>query len=82
MGRKHQPSAVPNFFTRKKNKVSQADHVLPSISFMELLRLNKPDWHIVLIGVAASAVMGTIYPIFAPVFSEILRVSECMGREF
>ena len=56
----------------------QADHKIRDIPFKKLLSLNKPDWHIVLIGVAAYAFIGVFLPTKAILFSEILRVSMCM----
>ena len=70
------PSASTTLVARRGSKTSKADDTkLRDISFLELLRLNKPDWPIVLLGVVASAVIGTLFPIMAPHFSEVLRVS-------
>ena len=46
-------------------------------SFVELLKLNRPDWYLVLIGVLCSAVIGCIFPVIAIPFSEVLKVSAC-----
>ena len=48
---------------------------LPKVSFMQLLRLNKPDWLLVLIGVICSAIIGCLFPLMAILFSEVLAVS-------
>ena len=47
---------------------------LPKLSLKELLKLNKPDWLLVLIGVVCSAVIGCLFPLMAILFSEVLRV--------
>ena len=46
-----------------------------NVGFFELLALNKPDWPLVVIGVLMSAIIGTLYPLSAVLFSEILQVS-------
>ena len=48
---------------------------LPKVSFKELLKLNKPDWPLVLIGIVCSAVIGCLFPLMAILFSDVLRVS-------
>ena len=47
----------------------------PEVSFSQLLKLNKPDWVLVLIGVLFSALIGCLFPIVSLLFSEVLRVS-------
>ena len=51
---------------------------LPTLSFLELLKLNQPDWYLVLIGVIASAIIGALFPVMSILFSEVLRVSDCV----
>ncbi len=60
---------------RKRNRISEAEQPLRQVTFRELLALNKPDWPLVLVGVVASALIGTFFPVMAPLFSELLRVS-------
>ena len=45
------------------------------IPFTQLLKLNKPDWPLVVVGVLCSAVIGCLFPLMAILFSEVLRVS-------
>lgn len=52
----------------KKEKIEK-------VSFMELIKLNKPDWPFVLIGVICSAVIGCLFPLMAILFSGVLAVS-------
>lgn len=68
--KKYWPSEFVHF------SVSQADQEHQKLSFKELLLLNKPDWPLILIGVASSATIGIVFPATAPFFSEALRVSE------
>ena len=50
-------------------------------SFMELLKLNRPDWLFVLVDVVCSAFIGCLFPLIAIPFSEVLRVSSECGKE-
>lgn len=59
LGRRHR---------KKKEKVQK-------VPFTQLLKLNKPDWVFVLIGVLCSALIGCLFPLMAILFSEVLRVS-------
>ena len=49
---------------------------LQRVSFAQLLKLNKPDWHLVLIGIVFSAAMGCLFPLMATFFGDVLGV--CM----
>ena len=43
--------------------------------FVELVKLNQPDWLFVLVGVMCSALIGCLFPLIAVPFSEVVRVS-------
>ena len=61
-----------------KDRVSVSDDSKRKImrtSFVELLKLNRPDWLFVLVGVVCSALIGCLFPLIAIPFSEVLRVS-------
>ena len=47
---------------------------LPKVPFKQLLKLNKPDWIFVLVGVICSAVIGCLFPLMAILFSDVLAV--------
>ena len=51
-------------------------------SFVELLKLNRPDWLFVLVGISCSALIGCLFPLIAVPFSEVLRVRlvDCIVR--
>ena len=53
---------------------------LPTVPFRELLKLNKPDWHLVLLGVICSAIIGCLFPLMAVLFRDVLAVSPCNDR--
>ena len=48
---------------------------LPDLSFLELLKLNIPDWHLLILGIIGSALVGALFPSLSIIFSEALDVS-------
>ena len=62
--------------TRRKTSMLDRKHEnVPDVSYLQLLKLNKPDWILVVIGVFFSAVIGCLFPVISILFSEVLRVS-------
>ena len=45
-----------------------------SHGIIEMLKLNKPDWLVVLVGVIFSSLLGSLFPIMAVLLSEVFRV--------
>ena len=58
----------------RKDMVDE-DEDLPKVSFWELLKLNKEDWYLLLIGITMSALVGSMFPLVSILFSETVRVS-------
>ena len=58
-------------------KKDTEEPVLP-VTFRELLSLNAPDWPFVVVGVLFSFVQGTFFPVISVLFSNILRVWNCV----
>ncbi|XP_059828206.1 ATP-binding cassette, sub-family B (MDR/TAP), member 4 [Hypanus sabinus] len=56
-----------------ENAVEQ-DEDVPNVSFFRILKLNKSEWHYMLIGTFCAAINGAIQPAFAIIFSEIIGV--------
>ncbi|XP_078466381.1 ATP-dependent translocase ABCB1-like isoform X1 [Lampetra planeri] len=42
------------------------------ISFLQMLRLNAPEWPYILLGIMVAAVNGAIQPVFAIIFAELI----------
>lgn len=70
---KMRPSTVRRL-VRRRQKVREEDLKQKPVTFRELLKLNLPDWPLVLIGVIMSAIIGVLFPLQAILFSDILRV--------
>ena len=43
-------------------------------SFLRLLSYNRPEWHWIVVGLAGSAFMGLVMPIFAYSLSSVIAV--------
>ncbi len=58
----------------KDKDQEQWDKDLPEVSLFRVIRLNAPEWWMILLGVIASALSGAVFPVFGLVFGEILGV--------
>ncbi|XP_067304664.1 ATP-binding cassette, sub-family B (MDR/TAP), member 4 [Pseudorasbora parva] len=47
---------------------------LPDISFLTVLKLNKPEWPYMVVGVLCATINGGMQPAFAVIFSKIIAV--------
>ncbi len=50
------------------------DKELASVPFAKLMALNSKEWYLIALGVVGAAVNGSIFPLFAIIFGELLRV--------
>lgn len=63
------------YFKHKKEVEEEEGEELPQVSLIELLKLNIPDWYLVLPGVIFFGLMGALFPTLSILFSEVLRVN-------
>ena len=62
-----------------KRLLSQEDKVQDiDISMAQILKMNKPEWHLILIGSLSACVSGVIQPAFAILMSEIVGVCKLL----
>lgn len=47
---------------------------LVKVTTKELFSLNKPDWYLVITGVAGMGILGALFPMMSVLFSGILQV--------
>ena len=59
----------------RTRKSKDAEEV-PSVPYKKLLKLNIPDWPLVVVGIISSGLIGAFLPTIAIIFSEVLRVSD------
>ena len=48
---------------------------ISKVSFLDMLKLNIPDWHIIIPGIIGSALIGVLLPCVSILLSEALQVS-------
>ena len=66
-------------------KQEEWDKEIPEVPLYRVIKLNAPEWYIIIIGMLGAAVNGCIWPAFALLFGEILDVfalppSEILGE--
>ena len=59
-------------------KREEEDKELPPVPWKELLKLNLPDWYLVIPGVLSAGAIGALFPVLAVVFSGALEVRACI----
>ena len=52
----------------------EEEEKLANVSVKQILALNKETWYVILIGILAALVAGTVWPAMAIVFGEVLNV--------
>ena len=52
----------------------EADKDVPKVSFFRIIKYNAKEWWLILLGTIGSAINGSINPLFAVLFGEILEV--------
>ncbi|XP_074654241.1 ATP-dependent translocase ABCB1-like [Tubulanus polymorphus] len=65
--------------TKKDKEEKEEDVDIPT--FMRVFRLNFPEWYLILIGFLGSVIAGSLMPVFAILFSEMLKVFTETGDE-
>uniref|UniRef100_A0A7N6C050 ATP-binding cassette, sub-family B (MDR/TAP), member 4 n=1 Tax=Anabas testudineus TaxID=64144 RepID=A0A7N6C050_ANATE len=50
------------------------DENVPPVSFLEVFRLNIPEWPYILLGTICAIINGAMQPLFAVIFSKIITV--------
>ena len=72
---RHKPMGMSRFMSKIRfQKKEEGDEDLPSVPWLELIKLNLPDLYLVIPGVLAAAVIGALFPTLAVVFSGALEV--------
>ncbi|XP_030639389.1 ATP-dependent translocase ABCB1 [Chanos chanos] len=56
------------------DKETEEEEKLPEVSFLKVLRLNKPEWPYMVVGVFCAIINGGLQPAFAVIFSKIIAV--------
>ncbi|XP_026226619.1 ATP-binding cassette, sub-family B (MDR/TAP), member 4 [Anabas testudineus] len=56
------------------NDKAEEDENVPPVSFLEVFRLNIPEWPYILLGTICAIINGAMQPLFAVIFSKIITV--------
>ena len=59
----------------KQLKHEEEENEVADITLVEMLKMNAPEWYLIIIGTLASVVTGFVQIVFAIVMSEIIGVS-------
>ena len=62
------------FAKLRGKKKDEDDASLPPVPVKDLVKLNLPDWYLVIPGVIAAGLIGMLFPMLAVVFSGALEV--------
>lgn len=57
-----------------QDEEKREDEKVPSVSFLTVLKLNKPEWPYIMVGVFCAVINGAMQPAFAVIFSKIIAV--------
>ena len=67
--------ATPALKKQVSSKLQEEwDKEIPPASFLRLLKVNAPEWWLIIIGVLAAIVNGSVFPVYSILFGEVLRV--------
>ena len=47
---------------------------VPEVSLIRIMKANLKEWYLIVLGILGAAVVGSMYPVFAVIFGEILTV--------
>ena len=50
------------------------DKEIPSAPLHRLMRVNAPEWWLIAVGVVAAVINGSVFPVYAILFGEVLKV--------
>ena len=68
----YQHSASTSQKEREK-KEEEWDKDIPSVSLGRIIAVNAKEWWLILLGVIGAGVNGSVFPLFAVIFGEIVR---------
>ncbi|KAH8241577.1 hypothetical protein KR032_011592, partial [Drosophila birchii] len=49
--------------SQRRNKKKKVKEVVPKVSFTQLMKLNAPEWRLMLVGSIASVMHGSTFPL-------------------
>ena len=55
-------------------KQEEWDKDIPPVSLGKVIKVNAPEWWLIIIGVLAAMINGSVFPVYSILFGEVLRV--------
>ncbi|XP_041649046.1 ATP-binding cassette, sub-family B (MDR/TAP), member 4 [Cheilinus undulatus] len=53
---------------------AEEDENIPPVSFLQVMRINLPEWPYIVVGIFCAIINGALQPLFAVLFSKIITV--------
>ncbi|XP_071152978.1 ATP-dependent translocase ABCB1-like isoform X2 [Mytilus edulis] len=75
--RKHKPQSqvsVISIQSDKEEDKKEESEDIPTVPMKKILKMNGPEWHLIMIGIIVSILAGAFQPMFAIILSEFLKV--------
>ncbi|XP_071479162.1 ATP-dependent translocase ABCB1-like [Diadema antillarum] len=69
-----QISSASSGKSEKEEEEEAEEEGVRQVGYMEILRLNGPEWHVILVGCIFAGIQGIAYPAFAILFSEVIAI--------
>lgn len=60
------------------NQEDQEEEKAPEITVWEILKMNRSEWHLIVLSSLASMLVGATQPMFSILLSEIIGVCLCV----
>lgn len=68
-------AAVPELKKQiSAKKQEEWDKEIPPVSLGRVIKVNAPEWWLIVIGVLAAMINGSVFPVYSILFGEVLRV--------
>ena len=75
-------AAAPALKKQVSSKLQEEwDKEIPPVSLGRLLKVNAPEWWLIIVGVLAAMVNGSVFPVYSILFGEVLRVFQMQPNE-
>ncbi|XP_017054076.1 multidrug resistance protein homolog 49 [Drosophila ficusphila] len=60
--------------SQRRNKKKKEKEVVPKVSFTQLMKLNSPEWKLILVGSIASVMHGATFPLWGLFFGDFFGI--------
>ena len=64
-----------------KKKEEEWDKEIPNVAMGRVIKVNAPEWWLIVVGVLAAMVNGSVFPLYSILFGEVLRVFQSQPQD-